>query len=220
MPIVDLTWCVPPSETDSPTSKIEERTIQPRQGAPYVARVYHFRHSGMVGSYIDFPGHIVTTDDGIDAANCPPERLFRVPGTVLRLDRKSDSGAVTAADLTECAPNGVPADSGALVLNALGARRFDQIAIRSVFLDPSAVDWIIATGIHLLVSDIYESTPGYGMFGRLFAAGISTVCCPINLHCLPAGQMIRVTALPIRFPGVTQLPCRVLAEIPDHEGMP
>lgn len=211
MRVVDLTLIMPESENGQPTALTEERLIRPVAGAPYVARVHHFRHTGMVGTYIDFPGHIVATDDGIDAATCPLARLYRVPAVVIPLDRGDGSGPVSAADL-EAAAGGTPAGCGALVVNALGARRFDQIAMRSVFLDASALDWIVGTGIHLLVSDIYESRALHGVFGRLFAAGISTVCCPVNLHELTATHVL-LTALPARCTGVRQLPCRLLAEM-------
>ncbi len=45
----------------------------------------------------------------------------------------------------------------------------------------------------------------------LFAGGIATVCQPVNLHRI-ADPHPRITALPLVVSGVTQLPCRVIAE--------
>ena len=101
----------------------------------------------------------------------------------------------------------------ALVINALGAARFDEIEERSVYLELDAVEWIIASGVQLVVADVYESRALHGVFPALFAAGIATVCCPVNLHQLITPE-VRLTVLPVRFPGVTQLPCRVVAEVP------
>jgi kynurenine formamidase len=163
----------------------------------------------MVGTYLDLPGHIRETDDGLDAAGLPLEGLYRVEASVLHMDRGDGSGGVSGEDLERAGPGAVP--GGALVINALGARRFDEVAFRSVWLETSAVRWIRDSGVRLLVSDIYESPGLHGVFYDLFRAGISTVCHPVDLHRLSAPRG-RLTVLPVRIAGVTQLPCRVVAE--------
>ncbi len=203
---VDLTLSIPAQPADG-TAVVtpEELRIQ-----NYTGMVYHFRHDSMAGTYIDFPGHIKETADGFDAANYPMGKLFRVEATVIHLDRAGGSGAVTAAELAAACPK--PFRGQALVLNALGARRFDAIESRSVWLGRDARRWIIERNIHLLVSDIYESKTLEGVFLDLFGAGITTVCLPINLSALTT-PYVRLTALPVRFETVTQLPCRVVAEL-------
>ena len=204
--LIDLSLPIPPRAPGGAAAvTLEERRIQ-----KYTGMIYHFRHDSMAGTYIDFPGHIKETADGCDAANYPMEKLFRVAATVIHLDRADGSGAVTAAELAAACPR--PFRGQALVLNALGARRFDQIESRSVWLAPDARAWIIARKIHLLVSDIYESQALEGVFRELFEAGITTVCQPVNLPALTA-PYARLTALPVRFATVTQLPCRVVAEL-------
>ena len=99
-----------------------------------------------------------------------------------------------------------------LVLNALGSRTREEVESRSVWLAADAQQWIVSQGIHLLVSDIYESQRQEGVFLDFFEAGILTVCEPENLATLDA-PYVCLTALPVRFEGVTQLPCRLLAEI-------
>ena len=137
-------------------------------------------------------------------------KLAGVPAAVLHLDRADGSGAVSAAELQAICP---PLDGcGALIVNALGNRRFDDIVERSVWLQADAVEWICRTGIHLLISDIYESQPLHGVFLKLFAAHVVTVCYPVNLHLLNQPR-VRVWALPLRIPGVNQLPCRAFAEM-------
>lgn len=129
---------------------------------------------------------------------------------MIHLDRKSGSGAVSEAELAAGCPN--PFRGGALILNALGARRFDDIEERSVWLGRDARGWILRQGIHLLVSDVYESREPEGVFLDLFEAGISTVCYPVNLNRLTAPR-VKLTVLAARFETVTQLPCRVVAEV-------
>ena len=175
----------------------------------YTGVVYKITHDGMSGSYIDFPGHIAETDDGIDAANFPLEQVYRVPAAVIRLNCKSGHGAVTAADL-EKTWGGMP-HTPALIINALGELDCRDIVSRSVYLDDSAVQWIIDNGCRLLVSDIYESQALHGVFLKLFQAGVSTVCRPYKLGQLPE-EIVKLTVLFAKIPGVTQLPCRVVAE--------
>ena len=206
MPLIDLSLALPARAPDGAVVVTqEELRIQ-----NYTGMVYHFRHDSMAGTYIDFPGHIKETTDGFDAANYPTEKLFRVEATVIHLDRASGSGAVTADEVEAACPK--PFRGQALVLNALGARRFDAIESRSVWLGRDARRWILNQHIHLLVSDVYESQALNGVFLDLFRAGIATVCQPVNLSALVT-PYVWLTALPVRFETATQLPCRVVAEL-------
>lgn len=206
MALVDLTF---PIEASSAPFQTREKLISNRAGA-YTGVIHDFHHNSMAGSYIDFPGHVRETDDGLDAATYPPEKFFRVPAAVIRLNRAGGSGKILAPELESAF--GDQKGGGALVVNALGRRRFDEIASRSVYLGRDAVQWIINKKFHLLVSDVYESdSDPQNVFPDLFRAGISTVCCPVNLHLL-TGPGVRVTVLFPRFSGAVQLPCRILAE--------
>lgn len=212
MRIVDLTLPVYAIQRGHETARLEELPLKSTVNA-YTGMIYHFHHDSMTGTYIDFPGHIKETDDGMDAENYPLGKLYRVPATVIHLNRVSGSGGISAAELASACP--VPVKGGALVVNALGKLRFDEIEHRSVFLAKDAVRWIIATGIHLFVSDVYENQKmNEGVFVELFHHGISTVCLPINLDRIDRPQF-KLTVLHARFPRVTQLPCRVVAELPD-----
>jgi hypothetical protein len=129
---------------------------------------------------------------------------------VVHLDRVGGSGAVSAAELAAACPRGRPRP--ALVINALGQRQFDAIETRSVFLSDGAVEWIVRRNVRLLVSDIYESQAIHGVFKVLFAHRVATVCAPVNLHLLTSPR-VKLTALFLRCPGVTQIPCRLVAEV-------
>jgi kynurenine formamidase len=177
---------------------------------PYQARVHYFTFWGMAGTYIDFPGHIVETDDGQDAASVPAAALFRVDAAVVRLDLAARPGPVNAADLQAGCRFQQPTPG--LLINALGNSRFDDVPERSVYLSRDAVQWIVNRGTRLLVSDIYESNADpQDVFRTLFRAGIATVCLPAALGVVTSPRA-RLTALPLRIPGATQLPCRLLAE--------
>jgi kynurenine formamidase len=220
MALVDLTLCIPDEEQetlapDEPFSA--RRTMRTREwrlssGAlSYAARVHYFEHWSMAGTYLDLPGHIVETDDGVDARTAPPERFYRLDAAVVRLDRGWRPGRITADELAAaCPPAAFPAR--AMIVHALGPRRFDQIEARSVYLGRDAVAWIVRSGISLLVADVYESdTDPQHVFPDLFRAGIYVVCHPVNLDRLN-GPRVKLTALPLRVAGATQLPCRVIAE--------
>jgi kynurenine formamidase len=210
MRLIDLTLPAPDQQAGEPTCRLDEWHL--KAGAlPYTAMVYHFHHNSMAGTYLDFPGHIKETDDGLDAISYPLDKLYRVKAVVLHLDRQSGSGRISARELVAACP--ASQGAGALILNALGARRFDAIVERSVYLGKDAVQWIIGVGFHLLVSDVFESnTDPQQVFNLLFAHRVSTVCCPINLQQIDQ-PVVTLTALPLRFPKATQLPCRVVVEL-------
>ena len=175
----------------------------------YTGLIYSWNTSSMLGSYIDFPGHIRETDDGVRADNADPADFWRMPCSVIRLDRASGSGEITAKELEE-AFGGRPSDR-ALILNALGRRDAFDIERRTVWLGENALDWIIGCGVTCLVSDVYESRELLGVFLKLFRAGVSAVCEPFGLDSLTEKRvLLSIVFMPV--PGVTQLPCRILAE--------
>ena len=211
MRLIDLTLPAQTTQDGHATFTLEERHHVAR-GVPFTGMVYHLRHNSMLSSYLDLPGHIKETDDGADTASYPLEKLYRVPAVVIHLDRASGSGPIGAEELAAHCPEG---DAGVLILNALGKRRFDEIEVHSVYLTPEAAEWIVGRGVHLLVSDVYESHPKEGLqgcFNVLFANGVSTICYPINMHRIDRPRVL-FTSLTMPLPGVTQLPCRALVEI-------
>ncbi len=211
MPLIELSMPV----TDSQDKRNRVCRIENKQlpvdtaGARYTGMIYDFEFGSMAGTYVDFPGHIKELNDGKDAANYPLEKLFRIDAAVIRLDKPDRSGEVTAEELKQACETEV--EGGALIVNALGGRRYDAIEERSVYFSHDAIGWIVSTGIHLIVSDIYESKAIHGVFYRFFENGISTVCLPVNMHLLTQPK-VKLTVLPLPFPNVTQLPCRVIAE--------
>ena len=174
----------------------------------YTGVVYNISTSSMMGSYIDFPGHIKETDDGVNAANLDLADFTNMSATVIHFDRANEPGGITAEDL-EKACGRIP-DTHAVIINALGSVRSFDIPTRSVYLTLDAVEWLKKTPCKLLVSDIYESTALEGVFLKLFEAGISTVCEPANLHKLPSGR-VKLTVHFAKIP-ITQLPCTLVAE--------
>ena len=188
--------------------RLREVPLKSAQTA-YTGMVYDFEFNSMDGSYLDLPGHIRETDDGQRADNISAADFYRLPCSVIRLDRKSGSGAVSAAELE--AAFGGRVSTPALMINALGPLDPDEIDNRSVWLDFSALDWMIEAGVRLLLSDIYESKALHGVFLKLFAAGISTVCGLRNM-CKVRGRFAEVTVLFPKIATLTQIPCRVLAD--------
>lgn len=219
MKLLDLTFGVPPRETRIQAHGQPARAVRtmrtmpwpvPHEPKPYTALIHHLDLWSMSGTYLDFPGHLKETHDGRHASNYPLEKLFRVKTAVIHLNRRSGSGAIPKEELAEACPP--MRGAGALIVNALGSRRFDQIAKQSVYLSRESVEWIGGWGIHLFVSDVYESARDpQNVFHRLFSRGISTVCCPVNLARLKTSHAL-LTVLPLKVPGAMQVPCRILAE--------
>ena len=177
----------------------------------YTGVIYDYAFDSMQSTYIDFPGHIEETDDGIRADSAPLETLLRQPADVIHLDLPNEAGAVSDKMLEQGRSAVGMAGAPALIIKALGRKNPRDINERSVFLDDSAVDWIIRQHYRLLVSDIYESRELLGVFKTLFSHGVTAICEPVDLFRLPPGRVF-VSAIPCPLPGVTQLPCRLFAE--------
>ncbi len=179
----------------------------------YTGICYNFEVNSMAGTYIDFPGHVAEMDDGQDAKNYPLEKLFRRPAKVIHLDQTA--GAISAKDLDDNCPCKLNVGD-ALIINARGKVQLREFAnleeTRALYLDRSAVDWIIEQGVELLISDVYESIEPTGVFYYLFEAGITTVCNPVNMDRLTAPE-VKITILSLLADGVVQIPCRMIAEV-------
>jgi kynurenine formamidase len=207
MTIIDLTA---PYQGRRSAPKITEERIPLRSAATaYTGLVYKLASDSMQGTYLDLPGHIVETDDGRRADTIPVSELYRRPATVLHLDRPLVPGPVSADHLQTALGDRRCHDM--LIIHALGDQNTFQVTERSIYLDDSAVDWIINRQCRWLVSDIYESTALHGVFLKLFGAGVATVCEPQNLHLLAADEVL-VTILFTLWPNITQIPCRIIAE--------
>ena len=204
--MIDLSCPIPVKTAEK--IRLKEIPLKSAQTA-YTGMVYDFELNSMDGSYIDLPGHIKETDDGQRADNVPPEQFYRMPCSVIRLNRTNRSGAVSAAELEQAFGGKVM--TPALMINALGTLEPDEIDQRSVWLDFSALDWIIGSGVRLLVSDIFESPRLDGVFLKLFKAGVSTVCEPRHMSRITK-KIVELTVMFPNIPGMTQIPCRILAD--------
>ena len=213
MKIIDLTRDMHDTLfVDLPETKVSEISLKSANIA-YTGVVYDFAYNSMAGTYIDFPGHIKECDDGNNAGSYAVANLYRLNADVIHLNRLSGAGGVSASEL-EAALQIKNSDNTLLIINALGKLDSSEVERRGVFLDLSAVAWIIEQGYKILISDIYESLQLNGVFHELFKAGIITVCEPVNLCQLPS-QDVKISIFPLRHAGITQLPCRVIAEIND-----
>lgn len=207
MKLYDLTASFPENYSQEKI-RLTEVPLQSAK-TKYTGMVYDFELNSMDSSYIDLPGHIRETDDGATAENVLIEDFYRIQCSLIRLHRTSGSGAVSAQDLESAF--GGKVTTPALMINALGKLEPGEIALRSVYLDDSAVEWIISCGVRLLVSDIYESTALEGVFLKLFSAGISTVCEPRRMMQISDPEFL-LSVMFMNVPTATQIPCRILAE--------
>lgn len=189
----------------------EKQVYLKSQKTEYTGLVYDLGWGSMESTYIDFPGHIFETGNGLDASTVNPADFYRMKGRTVRLHRQNNSGAVTAEDLEKAAGSSPIGNPEVLVINALGPIDCKDIVFRSVYLSSDAVQWIIDSRCRLLISDAFESQEIQGVFLRLFDKGICTICNAVNLHLLTEECLITTMFNPV--PGVQQLPCRVLAEI-------
>ena len=134
MTVIDLSLPLNALPEAHASASMEEVALS-SNGLSYTGLIYDLHLSSMAGTYIDFPGHIKETDDGEDSASFQIEKLCQVTAKVIHLDRPDASGAISASDLAEA--GGGEKEADALIINALGSRRFDDIVERSVYLDGS-----------------------------------------------------------------------------------
>ena len=207
MALYDLTDSFPEGYADK-YIRLREVPLQSAK-TKYTGMVYDLELNSMHSSYIDFPGHIRETDDGVTSENASMEEYYRVRCSRIRMDRESGSGAVSGPDLENAF--GGKISTPALMINALGEKEPTDIEERSVYLDDSAVEWIIASGVRLLLSDIYESQALEGVFLKLFSAGVTCVCMPRRMSLVKVNEFL-LSVIFMNVPGVTQIPCRILAE--------
>ena len=182
------------------------------QNTEYTGMVWNIQTDTMVGTYLDFAGHIKETDDGVRADNADVAGFFRQPATLIRLAKQDREGAVCAQEL-RAANGGSDRTLPFLIVNALAAGLDPHdIEGRSVYFDDSAVQWIIDSGCKVLISDIYESQALEGVFLKLFSHGVSTVCEPVNLWKLKGTPLVTVS-----FPMMptSQVPVSLVAEVED-----
>ncbi len=190
------------------TMEIKEKLIPLKsEKISYKAVVYDFKLNSMTGSYIDFPGHILETADGMNAGNFPLSDFYRVPATFLRPRRSGN--AISANELEEA--HGKSLKTPCLVIHGKAGTKIPLIS-RQICLSMDAVDWIINYGCKLLISDSYESENLDGVFLKLFKAGISTVCMPANLDKINSDKM-KISVITPLLNDMVQVPCRIIAEI-------
>jgi len=215
MAVIDLTRPLEKNDLKETSYEVEtDKWKLKSPGTEYTGVVYTIQLGSMVGSYVDLPGHIAETDDGKDGMNTPIQDYYRVPARVIRFNLPSGHGGVTAADLEKAC--GGKVDTPALIINALGEQHQHSLGFdtRSVYLTLDAVQWIADCGVKIILSDIYESKSLDGVFLLFSKRGVHTICCGRNMHLL-TGDKVLLTALFMPLPGVTQLPCRLLAETMD-----
>lgn len=171
MDIIDLTLDIKNEEYTTSIVRI------PIANEIYNGIIHNFNLSSMSGTYIDFPGHIKEFDDGSDAANYPPEKLFMVNATFIRLERKGKRREISASEIKE---TGVKVDTGCLIIDTGWEKLHHRDTKGIYFYGKDAIKWIVSQPIHLFISDVYENhSDPQGIFVELFKAGISTVCvCP------------------------------------------
>ena len=205
MRIVDLTWRIAFGD-DEDASVVNYTIPLSVRGEPFQAVCHKLRMDGMSGTYLDFPGHVAETDDGLHAGDCPIEDLFMVETTTLRLDRDPMERAVTADELRGL---GVQVKGDALIVHALGEKRFYDYGLDDIpYFGRDAVQWIRDQGVRIFASDIYENKADLqGIFTALFADHVSCVCHPVNLGEIRRTYS-RCCVIPLRMEGIVQLPCR------------
>lgn len=205
--LIDLTYEIQDRENEKIIRAIKEIPLREKT---YRGLIYQYHLSSMDGTYIDLPGHIAEFDDGFDMAKYPLEKLFMVDTLFIRLKKESAERKITAEELKTACPT-LEKPFSALCIHALDNKNFYDYNQDTIpYYQKDAVEWIIRKNIHLFISDVYENHNNpEGIFVELFKNRISTVCHPINLQKIKK-DFIKITVLPLRAGGATQMSCRLV----------
>ena len=200
----------------------------PWAGAPVRVEVFEGMHS-QTGTYLETAAHFIGDGAAPFVDDLPVASLLRIPAVVLHVERTgrafapgAERAAIDADDLARAA-GGRPVPEGAALLVATGWGRFwmhPRYLDDSPFLRASAMDWLLARRPFLVGSDFarWENLERpEGFFPAFFASGALMLAPLAALEDWPSDRA-RLTALPLRIPGTSGVPCRAVLEEAEDAG--
>lgn len=210
--LIDLTVAINrfPENNAVVVEDVRARTVL--AGKERVFRCHRLQFEANSGTHVCFPNHLQGSEAEMPEQPLDMTDFWRVPTTVLHVVPNA-SGAVTAQHLKtalgECRvwPH--------LLVYAVGGAgvKIEAGALRP-WLAGCAADWLLDQPFRTLICNVLEpDNPPLksGICPRLYEAGRSLVFAVRNGHLL--SQQCRTSILPLCVDGVSQMPCRVLAEI-------
>ncbi|RKN74186.1 cyclase family protein [Paenibacillus ginsengarvi] len=190
------------------------------------AEVFEGMHS-QTGTYLETPAHYFGNDNWYGVADIPVEKLVNRRCIVLQLDGEAfESGErripIDAAMLEQCAGSGQIREGDAILVGTGWGRRWmDPVFLeRSPYFTYGAMKWLIGKKPFLLGSDVprWDNLAKSEQFFREFYEADILMLAPcVNLELVTASE-VRLTALPLRIPGTSAVPCRAIVVEGDVHG--
>ena len=210
--IIDLSWPIEDRHIKA-VSTVENPGSFRYNG--YICLSHKFDCPASVGLHFEIASHCVPDPKGpplerlpkddVFAADVPVERLYEIPTTFLRLNRKGLDEAVTADELEKAAAGvSINADDALLVQAQETSTRVGQTDWKYQYFSPEAVDWIVSKKVRLFGSDTGEDhrntphTPRHTvqLFMKLWKIGAWCLVRPNNLALIRKCR-VKLTVLPL-----------------------
>lgn len=185
--------------------------LKQADGKEYMGLCTGFSGCSTSGSYIDFPGHIDITDNGVDAGNANILDFFRQKAYLIRPEL-NEHGGITAQALQEACKD-MPSDVKILAIDGM-RRQSDAKPIEILsYLELETVDILANMNLTCLMADSYEKENYEGVFYQLFKRNLSCICMPGKLWLLPEKTVFILSVIFLPVAGAVQTPCRLIAEL-------
>lgn len=185
--------------------------LKQADGKEYLGMCTGFSSCSSSGSYIDFPGHIDITDNGVNAGTVNILDYYRQKACLIRPELNS-SGGITAEALQK-ACQGMPSDVKILIVDGLKLQEDIDPPSGSSYFELETADVLARMNLTCLVADSYEKKNYEGVFYQLFRRGLPCVCAPTKLWLLPEKEIFTLSVIFLPVPGAMQTPCRLIAEL-------
>lgn len=227
--IIDLSWPIPDEYLKATSTAENPEAIFRYNG--YICIRHEFSGPISAGTHFEIASHCVPDPKGLPAerlpkddvfaADIPVERLYEMPATFIRLNRKGLDPKITAEELENALGN-VPIypDDGLLVQTQETACRAGDARSsqwRYMYFGREAVDWIVTKKIRLFGSDSWENHDRNmekeiyttQLFLKLWKIGAWCLVFPNNLSMITRSR-IKLTVLPLPA-RTTVTTCRAVA---------
>ncbi len=188
------------------------------------SRVYCEIFSGIhsqTGTYIETPAHFYGNDRCYLMADVPVEKLYHIPATILMLPGFGEPGAerkpVTAADLAACKGAVDIRKGDAIIVGTSWGKHW----MEPCYLDASpyftydAMEYLVSKKPSLLATDFprWESFEHpQNLFPLFYGADILMLAPVTSIETIPSHR-VHLTALPIKVPGTSCIPCRAIVTV-------
>ena len=185
--------------------------LKQADGKEYLGLCTGFSSCSSSGSYIDFPGHIDITENGVNAGTVDILEYYRRKAYLVRPELNA-AGGITAQALQDACKD-MPGDVKILIVDGCRLQEDIDPAAGQSYFELETADVLADMHLTCLVADSYEKKNYEGVFYQFFQRGLPCVCAPCKLWLLPEKTVFTLSVIFLPVNGAVQTPCRLIAEL-------